>query len=565
MQTHNLIQGSPEWLAYRREHNNASDAPAMMGASPYKTRGALLREMHTGIAPEISDQQAYLFTRGHKFEGASRGMAETILGEELFPIVGSAGRLSASFDGLTMDERICWEHKTLNDQLRACFCEMETIAPEYREHAAGRELPLHHRIQMEQQLHVSGAERVLFTASRWSDDGELLEAAHCWYCPDDKLRAAILNGWAQFEKDLAAYVTLAEAPAAATGHAPDTLPALRIEVTGQVTASNLAEFKASALTAIRGVKRELSTDQDFADAEASVKWCAEVESRLEAAKQHALSQTTSIDELFRTIDDIAAEARRTRLDLDKLVKARKDTIREDIVRAARAALQAHAQALAVECAPATVNVAGVGDFATAIKSKRTVQTLREACDAELARSRIALDDQARVIRANLAAFRTLALDVDRGFLFPDLGALAHKGADDFAAVVRQRIADHAAAEEAHRVAAEAAARIATEAAAAAAAKTTQASPAPSVAAPAVPRAAPIAAPSETATLKLGVICDRLGFVVNATFVANLGIEPFDTNGSAKLYRESDFQRLCAALVAHVNHIAARDWRAKEAA
>jgi predicted phage-related endonuclease len=86
MQSHNLTQGSPEWLAYRREHFNASDAPAMMNVSPYKTRAALLRELHTGIAPEISDQTQYLFDRGHKFEAASRGMAETILGEELYPV-----------------------------------------------------------------------------------------------------------------------------------------------------------------------------------------------------------------------------------------------------------------------------------------------------------------------------------------------------------------------------------------------------------------------------------------------------------------------------------------------
>ena len=50
MKTHDLIQGSPEWLAYRAQHFNASDAPAMMGCSPYKTRAQLLAEMHTGIA-----------------------------------------------------------------------------------------------------------------------------------------------------------------------------------------------------------------------------------------------------------------------------------------------------------------------------------------------------------------------------------------------------------------------------------------------------------------------------------------------------------------------------------
>ena len=49
----NLVQGSPEWIAYRARHFNASYAPAMMGCSPYKTRAQLQREMHTGVAPDI--------------------------------------------------------------------------------------------------------------------------------------------------------------------------------------------------------------------------------------------------------------------------------------------------------------------------------------------------------------------------------------------------------------------------------------------------------------------------------------------------------------------------------
>lgn len=584
MQTHNLVQGSPEWLAYRREHFNASDAPAMMNASPYKTRAALLRELSTGVSPEVTDSQQFLFDRGHKFEGASRGMAETILGEELYPVVGSLDKLSSSFDGLNMAETIDWEHKTLNNELRACFTRMLQIPEHRREGEAGRELPLHHRIQMEQQLHISGAEKCLFTASRWSDDGELLEASHCWYFPDAQLRAEILAGWEQFERDLAGYTAPPPAPAVAEGRAPNVLPALRIEIKGEVTASNLAEFKSTALAAIRGVNRHLATDQDFADAEAAVKWCADVESRLDAAKQHALSQTSTIDQLFRTIDEISAEARRVRLEVDKLVKTRKDGIREDVVREARAALQQHAAALAAECAPAALNLAGLGDFAGAIKGKRTVQTLREACDAELARARIALDNQARGIRGNLAAFRELA--AGREVLFADLGMLAHKAPDDFAATVRQRIADADRAQE--RLIAEAKVREAEKArieehnravlASRAAAAAQPPAPAP-VSAPTgildrgesaagkalinamAPPPAPAPRADEPATLKLGTICERLAPVaITAAGLEALGIRHSATAGAARLYRESDFPRICAAIADRAQSAAARDWR-----
>ena len=104
MITHTLIQGSAEWHAYRREHDNASDAPAMMGCSPYKTRNQLLHERHTGLTADVDAATQRRFDDGHRFEALARPLAEGIIGEDLYPVTGSSGRLSASFHGLTMDE-----------------------------------------------------------------------------------------------------------------------------------------------------------------------------------------------------------------------------------------------------------------------------------------------------------------------------------------------------------------------------------------------------------------------------------------------------------------------------
>ena len=168
MKTHNIPQGVPEWHAHRRAHRNASDASAMMGESPYKTRTELLHEVHTGLAADVDPHTQARFDDGHRFEALARPLAEKIIGEDLFPVVGTLGNLSASFDGLTMSRQEGFEHKSLNDTLRAAFDSIETIAPEYRDGpAGGRELPIYYQIQMEQQLLVSGAERILFMASKW--------------------------------------------------------------------------------------------------------------------------------------------------------------------------------------------------------------------------------------------------------------------------------------------------------------------------------------------------------------------------------------------------------------
>ena len=121
MQTHNLTQGSPEWLAFRASHCTASDAAAMLGISPYKTREALLQEKATGIRPEVDAATQRRFDEGHRLEALARPLAEKIIGEELYPVTGSSDeypRLAASFDGLTLLGDTAWEHKTLNASLR---------------------------------------------------------------------------------------------------------------------------------------------------------------------------------------------------------------------------------------------------------------------------------------------------------------------------------------------------------------------------------------------------------------------------------------------------------------
>lgn len=585
MIAHELTQGSPEWLAYRAQHFNASDAPAMMGCSPYRTRAELLRELHTGLAGDVDAGTQRRFDDGHRFEALARPLAEQIIGQDLYPVTGSEGRYSASFDGLTMDELTAFEHKTLGAGLLDTF---EYAGPGI----TGADLPKHYRVQMEHQCMVSGAERVLFMATKWADDDTLIDSRHCWYTPDAELRAEIIAGWQQFAADLAAYVPPAAAAAAPVGKAPDTLPALRIEVQGMVTASNLAEFKQTALAAIRSVNRDLKTDADFADADKAVKWCADVEARLKAAKEHALSQTASIDELFKALDDIAAESKAVRLDLDKLVKRRKDEVREHAVTAAAAALAKHVAALNAELAPMRLQPVAV-DFAGAIKGLRSIASMQDALDTTLANGKIAADGQARGIRANVAVFKAATGD-DRTLqaLFADLGSLVHKPGDDFALLVGSRIKAHneaEAAKEAARQAAEAARIAAAEAAAAerAARETAErlaaerrqqvdATPTaraaervgaliagavaqqvvmhPHTVAPQLVRPVAEPAANEPATLTLGAICDRLQFTVRADFLADvLHVSPAKVEGKRPgTYTESQFQTICSQLRSHIS-------------
>ncbi|WP_406833802.1 YqaJ viral recombinase family protein [Pseudomonas asiatica] len=545
MQVHNIQQGTPEWHALRSSYFTASEAPAMMGASKYQTRNDLLALKKTGIVPEVTPQQQAIFDRGHATEEMARPLVEEMIGEELYPIVGTSGNLLASTDGATMLGDTLFEHKLWNATLAAAVL-------------AG-ELEPHYYWQLEQQLLVSGAERVIFVCS----DGTRDNFVHMEYRPVAGRREQLVAGWAQFEEDLGAF-EVKEAKVEVIGAAPDQLPALRIEVTGMVTASNLDAFKAHALEVFSNINTELKTDQDFADAEKTVKWCSEVEDKLKAAKDHALSQTESIDALFKAIDDIAAEARRKRLELDKLVKSRKDSIRTEIVMDSAKALQDHIDQIDATLGGRIRMPKVHANFAEAIKGKRTIDSLNEAADSELARAKIEASRIGDLIRLNIASLNELA--ANHKFLFHDAQDLVQKANDDLVALIKVRINEHEQAEQKKREDAE----LARQQAEQQAAQQEQAQPQvqeqqetqpvakaePGTAATPITSAAPAAqqAADDGRRIKLGDISATLGFTLTADFLASLGFEAVAQERSAKLYRASDFEAICTALIHHIQSV-----------
>lgn len=443
MNTLDLIQGSAEWHQHRATHFNASDAPAMMGLSPYKTRSELLREMATGITPEIDLATQRRFDDGHRFEALARPVAEKIIGEDLFPVVGYEGRLSASFDGLTMDESVCFEHKTINVAYREAI-------------STGQTLPAALLVQIEQQLMLSGATRCLFMASRWNDDDTLAEEVHCFVESDPELRKTLLQGWTQFSIDLEAYVHTeqAVAPVAATIEA---LPALFVQVEGKVLATNLDAFKLAAQTFIDGIKTELVNDQDFADADKMVKFLKDGEDRLAQAKQHALAQTASIDELFRTVDAISEQMRSKRLALDKLVKAEKINRKAAIISDARQALDAHVAKLNERIGGRWMPTFNDGGFAEAIAGLKSLDSMRDKVSTALANAKIEANEIADRIEFNA---KQITVDgANYNYLVHDFGQVCTKAPEDFAAMMAVRIAAHKEAEAAKIAAAVEAERV----------------------------------------------------------------------------------------------------------
>ena len=456
---HNLVQGSPEWHAYRRNKFNASDAAAMLGKSRYVTRTELLAQYAVGTEREISADTQRRFDDGHAYEAAARGIAENIIGEELFPVTMSMDvdglPLSASFDGLTMGEDVAFEHKSLNADLEAAL-------------VIG-EIPEEYQYQMEQQLLISGASKVLFMASRGTEETARRE----WYESRPEIRARLLAGWRQFAEDVQNYQPPEVIPAAVARTMED-LPAVSVKVDGSLAVvSNLDLFAQRLTDFVAGLNMDPDDDQGFADAEKAVKVLERAQEALQAAENQALAQVASVDQLVRTIAALRDTARSTRLKLEKVVKTQKEAVRARIVQQGKDAIAAHIKGLNLRLGGTYMPDMAV-DFAAAVKGKRTIASLREAVNATLTDAKLKANQIADMIQVNLNALS--ALDEKYQHLFADRVELVRKAPDDFSARVQLRITEfdqreakrieaereRIRAEEAARVQREADARAATE-------------------------------------------------------------------------------------------------------
>lgn len=417
------IQGSDAWHELRANRFTASEAPAMMRSSKYMSRDELLRQKATGEIPEVSGAKQAIFNRGHQAEEGGRVIAESIIGEELYPCTceDDSQTYLASMDGLDIAGLIGFEHKLINNDLR---------------HATAETLDDHYKWQMDHQMMVTGAQKILFMAS----DGTKEDCNWFWYERDESRIKTLLEAWDQFAKDLEAYEPREPQqeiiPAAQT-----QLPNVSVQLDGQIAViSNLDKFGTALTEYVENLNLEPETDQEFADLEAACKNLKNAEDALAGAENNALAQIDEVEQMRRTVAQYREVARQARLAGEKAVKAQKQAIKMKIAYEAKAQFDEHI---------ATLNKALGGnfmpviptDFNSAMKNKRTVDSLRAAANDESARARIEANRIANRIEQNLEVLATVASA--HKFLFADSVQLVQQHEPEaLEAIVKNRVREH---------------------------------------------------------------------------------------------------------------------------
>lgn len=235
-----------------------------------------------------------------------------------------------------------------------------------------------------------------------------------------------------------------------------------LRISSQIVASNIDDVAASVRAEIAKVNTDLKTDEDFAIAEQQVKDFKNAEDAIKAAQEAALSEAADVKKLMDTTSEIIDLLAKTRLALDKQVKAQKAKVKEEIIGTARDGIHRALAGCDIRLQPAMRKVLRIdeldGVLAEATKGKKTLAGLEKGCAEVLANWTALIGKTEAYMQARYAQ-----IPADRLHLFADLNDLLALDSGFEDAIAARIVAeDERQAAEKNRLEGEAAAKAEAE-------------------------------------------------------------------------------------------------------
>jgi putative phage-type endonuclease len=182
-----MKQGSTEWHEHRREGIGSSDAPIILGVSPFKTPHQLYLEK---IGRAKSDVSNWATERGNRLEPVARARYELLTGIDFPPFVivnKNVPELRASLDGYNVERNIVLEIKVPGERVFN-LAKCGVVAEEYEPQL------LHQQI-------VTECEEVHFYCVKVEGKGmseRIVDDAVVIYKGSDEKRLALINAERDF-------------------------------------------------------------------------------------------------------------------------------------------------------------------------------------------------------------------------------------------------------------------------------------------------------------------------------------------------------------------------------
>ena len=431
---HNVKHGSEGWLELRGLGTwNASEAPIMLGDHPKTSREELMHAQVTMTPKDFDDYVLnVLFEDGHATEDAARKIIGKRIGKELFRVTVTNEQdgyvLLSSLDGADEDLIVGFEHKLFSMPLVAYIEE-------------NNEPPPYIYWQCEHQLAtVPTLEKILLVVSDGTENNMVVVE----YRAVPGRRERLIAGWKQYQADKKAYVPKFK-DAKVIGIKPSDLPVPTVEVFGELTTKgNLADFDLKFREMVQSINTDLKTDQDFADAQASVTYLKDLRGRLELSRKMALGKAVPLDEAFKMMDGLDELARVTAKNLEEQIKSRKDNRKQEIANDANRRI-----ADAMKAAQDEFQVHGVTfsriyttkpDPYEAMKGLKSFDSMSQKVDSAVTKALLDIGQLRDKVRANIAHINSANKGIE--FLFRDMNELVALDNNILQMMVIQRIRDH---------------------------------------------------------------------------------------------------------------------------
>lgn len=213
---------------------------------------------------------------------------------------------------------------------------------------------------------------------------------------------------------------------------------LVIKLNGEIEQSNFDDWKTDLTEQLKGVKTELVSDSDFAEATSNVKVFKKAEKSLKEAKTSAIKQAADINELFDAIDAVAKQTRRVRLDLERQIKTRKAEIKQKAIEAAAQKVQAvfDSQSKDFQLLDAH-QFTDLAIYTEAIKGTRGTSGMKKALDTVCTQMEEKIAAQAKIVKDNAVKIDSLA--TGHQVAFQDRAFLLGKAPQQLDAIIDERI------------------------------------------------------------------------------------------------------------------------------
>ena len=149
----NLIPGTHEWKSWRRTKITASDAPSILGTSPWKS----ISDLYIEKLFKIEKDDNHFMSRGRYLEPIALQAFEEETGLIMFPAVVESDTMDwmgASLDGLTIDQK--------------AFIEIKCPGQKDHSEAMRGMVPKKYEAQLQHQIACTGLDSCFY----YSFDGE---------------------------------------------------------------------------------------------------------------------------------------------------------------------------------------------------------------------------------------------------------------------------------------------------------------------------------------------------------------------------------------------------------